>query len=305
MTTAGDEAPRTPTGPDFSDAIAYGFGDPDGGLFGLARIGLSPDPEGDGVHASGLALLFAGREPVAVRAAGGLPVAPAGSWDVVEAAGIGTREHAPLQRWDVRFTGDDGTTGFALRFEALSAPATLAPDDPAALAGGMQGYEQLCRVTGVATVAGDRRAIDCLGQRGHTWGAPDWSRMALTRSVTAWLDDGFALTAIAVRPRGAASHAEEALSASVFLATGDDAVLAAVPAEEARLSTTSDADGRQRRAGLEVFLDEDDPGQRAAGEALCGTSLDLGRLRLDCAFFAWRGEGLTGVGRYDVLRVAP
>jgi hypothetical protein len=34
----------------------------------------------------------------------------------------------------------------------------------------------------------------------------------------------------------------------------------------------------------------------------CGTSLDLGRLHLDCAFFSWRMEGRAGVGRYDVLR---
>ncbi len=43
---------------------------------------------------------------------------------------------------------------------------------------------------------------------------------------------------------------------------------------------------------------------RAAGEVVCGTTLDLGRLRLDCAFFMWRMEGRSGVGRYDVLRRA-
>ena len=40
----------------------------------------------------------------------------------------------------------------------------------------------------------------------------------------------------------------------------------------------------------------------AAGEVVCGTSLDLGRLRLDCAFLRWRMEGREGVGRYDILR---
>jgi hypothetical protein len=35
---------------------------------------------------------------------------------------------------------------------------------------------------------------------------------------------------------------------------------------------------------------------------VAGTSLDLGRLRLDCAFFRWRSGGREGVGRYDVLR---
>jgi hypothetical protein len=42
--------------------------------------------------------------------------------------------------------------------------------------------------------------------------------------------------------------------------------------------------------------------RRAAGQVLCGTTLDLGQLRLESAFFGWRMEGRDGVGRYDVLR---
>ena len=77
----------------------------------------------------------------------------------------------------------------------------------------------------------------------------------------------------------------------------------AVAVAEPRLSTTYDAEGRQRRAGLELYVDSEDAyPRRAAGEVVAGTSLDLGRLRLDCAFFRWRMEGRTGVGRYDVLR---
>jgi hypothetical protein len=51
-------------------------------------------------------------------------------------------------------------------------------------------------------------------------------------------------------------------------------------------------------------VDEDGLPRRAAGEVLCGTSLDLGRLRLDCAFFRWRMDGRSGFGRYDILRRA-
>ena len=43
---------------------------------------------------------------------------------------------------------------------------------------------------------------------------------------------------------------------------------------------------------------------RGAGEVLCGSSLDLGALRLDLAFMRWHAEGVTGVGRYDILRKA-
>ena len=76
---------------------------------------------------------------------------------------------------------------------------------------------------------------------------------------------------------------------------------AAVRVGDPRLSTTYDAGGHTRSAGLELWVDDDYP-RRAAGEVVCGTSLNLGRLRLDCAFFRWRMEGRTGVGRYDVLR---
>ena len=62
--------------------------------------------------------------------------------------------------------------------------------------------------------------------------------------------------------------------------------------------------GSPARAGLELWVDEDGWPRRAAGEIACGTSLDLGRLRLDCAFFRWRMEGREGFGRYDVLRRA-
>lgn len=301
--TAADEKPRSGGGPGFSDAVTYAFGDLDAQLFGIARVGLSPGADGT-TQASGLAVLFSGFEPIAVRAAGGLPAATADGWDAVEAAGVRSVEQTPLTAWDVTFAGDDGRDGFALRFEALSPAGELSPDAPAAVAGGTEGYEQLCRVTGVATVGGEERAVDCLGQRGHWWGTPDWERIALTRTVTAWMEEDIALSVTAVRPVKARSHAEEVLAASLFTAPEESGAVAAIAIPEVRLSTTTDADGRQRRASVELFLDDDDPGRRAAGQVLCGTSLELGRLRLDCAFFAWRMEGHTGVGRYDVLRHA-
>jgi hypothetical protein len=70
-----------------------------------------------------------------------------------------------------------------------------------------------------------------------------------------------------------------------------------------RLSTTYDDKLRQRRAGLELWMQEEGGlARRVAGEVLCGTTVDLGELRLDSAFFAWRMEGREGTGRYDVLR---
>ena len=89
--------------------------------------------------------------------------------------------------------------------------------------------------------------------------------------------------------------------AASILERGEDGEPRAVAVADPRLSTTYDGEGRQRRAGLELWVDEDDACRAARpARSSCGTSLDLGRLRLDCAFFRWRMEGREGVGRYDV-----
>jgi hypothetical protein len=271
------EAPQA-RGEGASDAYTVSFGDLSERVYGLARLGVVP---GDPPTRSGMGLLFDGTDPVAVRAEGAV------SED--SPAGVTMETVEPLRRWRVAFEG------FDLELEALTDAVALDPKDPVAKAGGMEGYEQLVRVRG--TAAG--RRIDCLGQRGHSWGAPDWSKIALTRTLTAWMDTETAVSLSAVRPSSVKHHADEAVAATLI--TGG----AAVPVAEPLVSTTYDGDGRQRHAGLELWLDaEGGFPYRAAGEVLCGTTLDLGRLRLDAAFFAWRGEGRTGVGRYDVLRRA-
>jgi hypothetical protein len=75
--------------------------------------------------------------------------------------------------------------------------------------------------------------------------------------------------------------------------------------EDPRLSTTTDGAGRQIRAGLELWLEDDEASAvRGVGEVLAGATLDLAGLRLDCAFFRWHVDGRTAVGRYDILRHA-
>lgn len=303
--TPEDELPRPAEGPGASDAVTFSFGDAETGRFGVARLGLAPGEDGS-PQSSGLAVLFDGARPVAVRAAGGLGVDGPSAWDAIRAAGVTSTTHEPLASWDVTFTSDDGRSGFAVRFAALGPPAELPADAPAAIAGGMRGYEQLCRVTGTTTVDGEPQVIDCPGQRGHSWGAPDWGRMALARTVSAWMDDGPSVSLVAIRTAKAKSHADEAIAATLFAPDPDaPGAVVGLPVFEARLSTTVDTEGRQRRAGIELLADEEDSGRRVSGEVLCGTSLDLGRLRLDCSFFRWRMEGGSGVGRYDVLRRAP
>jgi hypothetical protein len=278
----------------FGDAVTFAFGDPDHGLYGSARLGLVP---GEPVRASGLGLLFQDGELTAVDAAGGIELAQA-DWSDVAAGDVRATIVQPLHSWDVAYDADDG--GFELRFEALSAPAELGSGAVTASAAGLHGYEQLCRVSGSVRHGDARTQVDCLGQRGHQWGAPDWERIALARTVSAWFADGSGVALTSVRPHDATGHADEAISASLL----DGETVTAIA--EPLLSTTLDGDGRQQRASLELWEADDERPypHRAAGEAVCGTTLDLGRLRLDCAFFRWRMEGHEGVGRYDVLRRA-
>lgn len=280
------EAPRPADGAGFSDAVTFAFGDAAADVYGLARVGLA-----DGAG-SGLAVLFAGRSTAAARAEGGVAVSGAG-WDAVAAAGVSTAVVEPLRRWTVAFDGGaDGA--FSLEFTALGAPAEIS-------SGGMTGYEHLCSVRGTAQVDGRSLAIACLGQRGHSWGSPDWDRMAMARSLGAWLDPELAVVVSAIRPAKASDHARDDVSAVVL----EGSPPAPVAIAEPRLSTAYDTDGRQRRVGWELWpADEQGYARRGAGEVLCGTSLDLGRLRLDCGFFRVRMEGREGVGRYDVLRRA-
>jgi hypothetical protein len=267
-------------GEGFTDSVTLSFADRDAGFFGLARAGVS------GGQGSALAVLFAGREPVSVVAEGGIDLGGDADWDELVLPPLTVRTLEPHARWQVVLGADPG---FELEFEAASAVAEL--DE----LGGMAGHERVCRVRG--TAAG--RPIDCLGQRGRSWGAADWSRIALTRSLGAWLEEGQSVVYSAVRPAGAENHAEEERFGALLDAEG------AIAMSDPRVSTTYDGDGHQRRAGLELWVGgEDDYPRRGGGSVLCGSSVELGQLRLDCAFFGWTLDGREGVGRYDVLRRA-
>jgi hypothetical protein len=285
---AADEAVREAA----TDSVTFAFGDPGAQLYGLARLGLS---RADGGHrGSALALLFSGREPVAAIARGDLPVPAGAGWDSLSLGGVRATVEQPLERWSVALDGADGQ-GFALEFAALGGAAALDAGEPAAQLGGMAGYDQPCRVRGRIRIDGRERAFDGLGGRGHSWGDADWERIELARTVTAWTETASAVLT-AVRPAGAAGHAAEATWAAVW---EQERVLGV---DDGRLSTTYDGEGHTRRAGLELWTEGADWPRRGSGEVLCGSSLDLGALRLDCAFFQWRLEGHAGVGRYDILR---
>lgn len=284
MITPEHERRRPPAGDAFSEAVAFAFADPASAIYGMARLGVGAG------NASALALLMRGRDPVGALAEGAIPVADDQDWKDFAAGGLRASVRAPLEAWTLFHDG--GTFGLDLVFEAISAPGEVA-----AVA---EGYEQLCRVTGTVRAGDDVIEIDGLGQRGHSWGEPDWSGIELMRSVSAWLGDG-RLGGVALssaRPAGAGGHADETLAA--MLVEGGEAV----PVADPRLSTTYDGDGHTRRVGLELWVTEDGYPLRAAGEVLCGTSLDLGPMQLDVAFVRWHAEGREGVGRYEIIRRA-
>ena len=287
------DAPRPPGGAGFSDAVTIAFGDARADLYGIARLGLADN------GASGLAILFHGGEPVAVRAEGGVDAGAPSSWDELSVAGLDTEVVEPLRAWRLHYASDEASLDLDLR--AHGAIAELDPADPAAKAGGMAGFDQAVRVEGSANVRGTRIAVDGLGQRSRSWGAPDWDRISLARTVGAWLEGELTVSLTAIRPAGAAHHEDERVAATILDTDPESGTPRATTVIDPRLSTTYDADGRQIAAGLELFVDEESFPRRAAGEVRCGTTLDLGRLRLHCAFFQWRMEGRRGVGRYDVL----
>jgi hypothetical protein len=277
------ETLRSGSGDGFADSVTVAFGDPRAQVHGLVRIGLQP---GEPATGSVLAVLFAGSETVDVAARGDVEVSDPG-WESATVDGVTLATEEPLSAWSLRWE-----ERLDLRVSALSPPIETA-------IGGLEGYEQLCRVEGTATVDGAERRVSCLGQRGHNWGVADWDRMDLARTVCAWWDEDHALMLTAIRPAGAEHHDAEEMAA--HLLEGEPVAVA-----DPRLSTTYDAEGHQRRAGLELYVtgEDDEYPRRVAGEVTCGTSLDLGRLRLDCAFFEWRTEGRAGTGRYDLLRRA-
>lgn len=308
------ERPRTSADPAFSDAVTCAFADPAAGVQGTVRIGVA------GGVASGLLLVFADGAPALTHAEGGVPVGPQPQgYDELSAAGIDHEVVEPHRRWTVAVATDEGALD--LELEAVGPPLVLGPGHPAARQGGMQGYEQPCRVRGTVRIGERRIAIDGVGQRGHQWGAPDWTTIDLARTATGWFGGELSFALSALRPTGAASHADEIAWAAVSRPaprtepTGEGEVPADAPAPasgpiavetpEPRISTTTDADGRHTLATIELWESDEGPVWTATGEAIAGTTMELGRLRLDTAFFRWRLGGRDGVGRYDVLRKLP
>ena len=150
---------------------------------------------------------------------------------------------------------------------------------------------RVCRVR--VTAAG--RTVDCLGTLAETATPPRWEELDALRSVSALVDENHALLAIARRPRGAVGHGKELVSARLL----EDGTMREV--SEARISTVYDGGGRQRSAGLELWLGDEEFPHRGSGLVVAGSSLELEEIEVHAAIFRWRLDGREGIGAYELM----
>jgi hypothetical protein len=169
---------------------------------------------------------------------------------------------------------------FALELEPLSAEADL--DGVTAT---------VCRVRGEA--AGTR--VDCLGTTAETRTPPPWDVLDSLRTISALADEQHGLLALGRRPQGAAGHDQEVVTARLL----DDGRL--VEVEDARISTVYDGSGRQRSAGLELWMAGEEYARRGSGLVLAGSSLELEGLHVHVAIFRWRLDGRDATGAYELM----
>ncbi|HEU0025460.1 MAG TPA: hypothetical protein VFQ12_12565 [Thermoleophilaceae bacterium] len=149
----------------------------------------------------------------------------------------------------------------------------------------------VCRVRGEA----GGKEVDCLGTVSEMRSMPAWDELDAVRSLSALADEQHALLAIGRRPRDAVGHDEENVTARLL----DDGNLLEV--ETARISTVYDGSGRQRSAGLELWIPGEEYARRGSGLVLAGSSLDLDGIDVHVAIFRWRLDGRDATGAYELM----
>jgi hypothetical protein len=189
----------------------------------------------------------------------------------------------------------------------------FSPAGPVARAGDSDGRvetrDQLCEVTGRLEIEHPAE-VRCGGWHTQFDAALDPSGLDSFRYLAGWLtpEAGFALSAL--RPSKARGHSADILSAAVR----DDPP--APPVVDPRLSTTYSDAGLPSRAGLELWLSQEDqegPDDedsahypwRAAGEA-AGPGLEWSqdRFKLHAVPMRWHSHGREGSGVYALVQRA-
>jgi hypothetical protein len=165
----------------------------------------------------------------------------------------------------------------------------LEPASPEVDLGGVRA--RVCRATGKA--AG--RHVSCLATFSVTTTPPRWEELDALRSISALIDEEHALLALARRPRDAPGHGHEQVHA-VLIHEGEPREV-----EDARISTVYDGGGRQRSAGVELWLAGEEYPRRGSGLVIAGSSFELDPLEVHEAVFRWRLDGREGIGAYELM----
>lgn len=165
---------------------------------------------------------------------------------------------------------------------------------------GLIALDQPCHVSGAMNLGGVAYQLDGRGSRGHR-SQPDWSRLASVRELAAWVEGDSSVVVIAARPRRARGHDADVAAGFLFGADAPTVV------NEPRLSTTYDRGGLPAKAGLELWIgdDEHEYPRRAAGEAASSANVIRNHASLRTWIpFRWRMAGAEGAGSYELLEPA-
>jgi hypothetical protein len=175
----------------------------------------------------------------------------------------------------------------------------------AAQVGGIDGFDQLCQVSGTVALGAGAQDVACLGWRSER-GPLELDRIESFREVAAWFAPREGLALLALRPRDARGHESDVIAAVVLEGAQG------VPVSDPRMSTTYTAAGLPARVGLELWVEEeplapdapDDAApeqfpRRAAAEAVGeGLGWENAGFALQAVPLLWHSRGRDGAGVY-------
>jgi hypothetical protein len=190
--------------------------------------------------------------------------------------------------------------GDGISLEFVPTAASARGEDPE---GRVATEDQLCQVSGRALVDGSEVEVSCLGWRTNTQGERGLDELDSFRFLAGWLEPSFGFSLLALRPGRARGQDADALAA---VAIEDPTP---PPVVDPRLSTTYTDGGLPRRAGLELWLQEDEEAaengdsghypRRAAGEVVgAGVDWRQAEFELHASLLHWHSHGRDGPGVY-------
>jgi hypothetical protein len=172
---------------------------------------------------------------------------------------------------------------------------TLAPANGGAFSDGAEAVLELCAVSGETRDSGRSRGLDCGGARLLAPTGCDSLRI-----VACWFESGSSVALLAERPMGTRGHGEDRVSAMLSGEAEGSRVY------DPRLSTTYGGDGVPQRAGIELWVGENEDQLRFTRMSLeaqhGGGELSSGGLRVECHAVEGNLAESSGQGVYLLAR---